>query len=195
MYTIRIYVNNCYLGLSWINIPFPSGSSLARNIFIRGIWPEDTEFYAVDSTGNLIFISRLNSSLNYLDLNFPPPNVPISGLRVQSSSRDGVMRGFCYSGVGDCKTISITEVAVQSMECFEQLAFDLGSNKLIHKMDVKFTGFVGGMMATSLDDSNYVDRMSLMSIPSSYFVKQSVTVPNITARYIRFRYVFRALMM
>jgi hypothetical protein len=147
----------------------------------------DTTLYGVVQNGTKYPITMLQPTQTYLDLTVSAPPFPIVGLFVQAQSKDGVMRGFCYSGVGDCKTLSITEVAVQTEDCYEELAVDFGSNKVLTRMDVRFNGFVDGTIATSLDDANYVDRISLKNIPSSYFTQQKVAVANVTARYVRVR--------
>lgn len=175
-------------GRSWASFPFTDGGARSvRGIYIRGAWPSNTTLYATTDLGGKVFVGSLGPQHNYKDMNFPAPNVPISGLFVESATRDGVMRGYCYAGVGDCKTLSVTEVAVQSVDCYEEVAVDLGANFVLTSLAVKFTGFVGGFMATSLDGNSYVDRLDLMTIPSSYFTQQTVPIAQVTARYVRFR--------
>lgn len=175
-------------GRSWASFPFPSGTSRkVYSIYIRGAWPVDTTLFGVVQNGTRYPITTLQPTQNYLDVTIPAPQYPIVGLFVQAQSKDGVMRGFCYSGVGDCKSLSITEVAVQTEDCYEELSVDLGGNKVLTRMDVRFNGFTDGSIATSLDDANYIDRISLKNIPSSYFVQQKVPVANVTARYVRVR--------
>ena len=175
-------------GRSWASFPFPTGNARKVNsIYIRGAWPVDTTMYDVVQNGTRFPIASLQPTQNYLDVTVPAPQFPISGLYVQAQTKDGVMRGYCYSGVGDCKGLSITEVAVQTEDCYEELSVDLGSNKVLTRMDVRFNGFVDGGSATSLDDSNYVGRIGLKTIPSSYFTQQKVAIGNVTARYVRVR--------
>lgn len=181
-------------GRSWASFPLVDGGArTVKGIYIRGAWPVNTTLYATNSQGNKMFIASLGPELTHKDLSFQGPTVPITGLYVESATRDGVMRGFCYSGVGDCKSLTITEVAVQAVDCYEEVAVDLGSNFVLTSMKVKFNGFVGGMMATSLDDNTYVDRLDISTIPSSYFTQQTATLPQITARYVRIRYEFLSL--
>jgi hypothetical protein len=176
-------------GRSWALFQFPAGDArTVFGIYIRGAWPVDTTLFGIAANGSYIPINTLQPSQTYIELSLPAPSFPISGLFVQAKSKDGVMRGFCYSGVGDCKTITVTEVAVQTESCYEELSMDLGSNRVITRMDVRFNGFSGGTIATSVDDGTYVNLMNLNSIPSSYFVQQRVPIANVTARYVRFRY-------
>ncbi len=175
-------------GRSWASFPFPSGD--ARNVFgvyVRGSWPTNTTLFGIAQDGTLTPITMLQPTQTYLDVSLPGPAFPIKGLYLQAQTKDGVMRGFCYSGVGDCKSLSITEIAVQTADCYEELSVDLGYNKVLTRMDVRFNGFVGGSMATSIDGVNFFDRLDLMTIPSSYFVSQKVFISNITARYVRLR--------
>jgi hypothetical protein len=176
-------------GRSWINFPFRSGEALkVASIYIRGAWPMDTELFVTTPNGD-VKIATLSPQQNYLDLAFPAPTFPISGLKVQSITKDGVMRGYCYAGIGDCKTLSVTEVAVQTEDCYEQLVMDLGGNKVITNINVKFNGYTGGMISTSLDNMNFVDRIDLSVVPVSYFLPQNVAVADVTARYVRFRLI------
>jgi hypothetical protein len=175
-------------GRSWAVFPFPNDEArVVRNIFIRGAFPKDTILFATLPDGGTVTVATLGPEMTWLEQNFAAPVSAITGLYVQSATKDGVQRGYCYAGIGDCKTITVTEVAIQVEDCYEEIAFDLGSNQVITSMNVKFNNFVGGSMATSLDDANYVNRLNLMDIPSSYFVPKSVSIGNITARYVRFR--------
>jgi hypothetical protein len=175
-------------GRAWASIPFASGEAKSVfSIYIRGAWPPNTMLYGTTSSGQMVQIATLGPQQTYLDLTFPGPSVPINGLYVQSVTKDGVMRGFCYSGIGDCKTFTITEVGVQLAECYEEINLNLGSPKVINRLDVRFNGQNGGMIATSVDDLNYVNIKDINTIPSSYFVMQKVAFSNVTARYVRFR--------
>jgi hypothetical protein len=49
-------------------------------------------------------------------------------LFLQASTKDGVMRGYCCAGTGDCKTLTMNEVGLQTMECYEEVSMDLGAN-------------------------------------------------------------------
>jgi hypothetical protein len=174
-------------GRSYVHVSFPGGDPRhVRTIYLRGAWPVNTTLVAMTPHGDF-HVATLDPALNYRDLNFPAPAVPISGVKLQSITKDGVMRGYCYSGVGDCKTLTVTEVAVQTEECFEQLTIDLGADKVVTKLDVRFNGYTGGTISTSLDDLNYVYWTDLNALPPSYLLAQSVKVPEITARYVRFR--------
>jgi hypothetical protein len=177
-------------GASWQQFPFPGGNAqVARSVYIRGIWPVNTTVYATVPAGSgpPIALGVLGPDDNSNDIEYTAPTVPITGIRVQTETRDGLMRGYCYSGVGDCKTITVTEVAVQTEDCYEQITLDLGAIKEVTRLSMKFLAIFAGTMASSVDGHAFVDRLDLKSFPFSYSLPMVVDIPSVTARYLRFR--------
>jgi hypothetical protein len=173
-------------GRSWVKFLFPYGPSKSTsNIYIRGIWPVNTTLSALTSTGDELFIKLLDPSVNYLDLNLLGPNVSLSGLILQSVTRDGVMRGYCYAGVGDCKQIMVTEIASQIEPCYEQLTIDLSGLKLLQSMTVQYNGFSYGYLSVSVDGLSFVRKVKI--VPSWF--QSKVSLNNITASFARFRLI------
>ena len=81
-YTASTVRMNHGSGLSWVDYPFPRGSArIVQEVYIRGIWPLETELLAIIDGGDLLNISVINPSDNYNDLSFVVPAVPISGFR------------------------------------------------------------------------------------------------------------------
>lgn len=176
-------------GRSWALLPFPAGDArAARQVYLRGNWPVNTSAWATVADGEPILLGTLGPEQKHADIVFTPPAVPITGLKLQSVTRDGLMRGYCYAGVGDCKTLVITEAAVQTEDCFEQITLDLGASKEVSVLSLKFSAIYAGMMATSVDGLTFVDRLDLKSFPFSYSSPMVVDIQNVTARYLRFRY-------
>lgn len=109
-------------GRSWALFPFLNGSQSVIQIYVRGIWPINTQLFAIAANGASNLVATLGPQFNYQDLYFPGPSFPIAALKLKSVSIDGVMRGYCYSGVGDCKDLTVTEIAAQISPCLEQVA-------------------------------------------------------------------------
>lgn len=176
-------------GRSWVRYDFPNG--LVKDIvsiYIRGSWAVNTTLYGVLSTGQLSPITILNPVSNYLDINLLGPFPAISGLYIEARSKDGVMVGFCYAGVGDCQNFMVTEIAVQKAQCYEELTVDLGSNKLLSNFVAKYSGFIEGSVSTSIDGLTYANRITLGSPPvSSSQSAQYSFQNNIVGRYLKFR--------
>ena len=103
-YTAGSAVMNSAQGLTWANFIFPNGPvNTSYGIYLRGIWPVNvTVMGLLDYSGTTRKIGTVGPAKNYLDLTFPGPrDVLLTGLYLQTQTRDGVMRGFCYSGIGD----------------------------------------------------------------------------------------------
>ena len=173
---------------SWAVFPFPSGPQTLVSIYYRGIWPTNTTLFGITSSGKYVVLANIDPTQSYLDMTINPPNYPLTALRFEAISDDGVMRGYCYANVGDCKSMTITDVAVQTQNCFEQLTYDLGLSKILQKIKIDFSGVTDGMIATSLDSYNYQNITSLLKYTQlSGF--RFIPMGNVTARYIRIRYV------
>eukprot|EP01041_Mallomonas_annulata_P005784 gene5784-11685_t len=175
-------------GRSWAIFPFPKGEQKLSSIYVRGMWPVNTTLSGITATGFHYTIATLNPQLNYLDLTYPAPPFPLVSLQLSSVSNDGIMRGYCYAGVGDCKTIVITEIAAQIQNCFERLTVDIGQMKLIQYMKIDFSGATDGIISTSLDNMNYKNISSLKKYAN---INGFRTIPlyNVTARYIQLTFV------
>lgn len=176
-------------GRSWVRYDFPNGLVQdITSIYIRGSWAVNTILYGILSSGELSPITTLNPALNYIDINLPGPFPVISGLYVESRSKDGVMVGYCYANIGDCQGFMITEIAVQKADCYEELTVDLGSNKLLSNFIAKYSGFVEGSVSTSIDGLSYTNRIILGPPPiSAAQTAQYSFQNNIVARYLKFR--------
>ena len=169
---------------------FPSGKlSGIQNIYVRGIWPVNTTLYGLSSAaGDLIPLRMINPVSNYLDINIAGPFPVLYGLRLEASTKDGVMRGFCYAGVGDCNSMTVTDVAVQTAQCYDDLSVDLGTVSSLNYFTAKFSNFVDGSVLTSVDGYNYSPRLSLAPYSSSANVIQISLPRNTAGRYVKFRY-------
>ena len=175
-------------GYAWADFPFVAGPSSVQILYVRGMWPMNTSLYYLTSPGQVgANIATLNPSLNYQAMNYSGISASVYGLRLTTKTRDGVMRGFCYANVGDCTTITITEIAAQSKPCYEQLGADLGSLKIVQQIKMKYTGNTGGAILSSVDGLNFVQLASLPT--GSYNAFGVFNVGNVTARYFRFRYM------
>lgn len=176
-------------GRSWVRYDFPNG--IVKNItsiYIRGAWAVNTTLYGILSSGQLTPITTLNPILNYLDNNLLGPFPPISGLYIEARSKDGVMVGYCYAGVGDCQGFTVTEIAVQKASCYEELTVDLGSNKILSNFIAKYGGFVEGSVSTSIDGLTYANRITLGPPPVSASQTAQYSFPsNTIGRYLKFK--------
>ena len=105
---------------------------------------------------------------------------------IQTNTRDGLMRGYCYAGIGDCKTISIYELAARAQDCYEQLTLDLGSVSYVNRLLFQSSGFVGGSIYSSIDGVNFFNRSSLNKFAGKN-TQQTLVLGKVAARYIRFR--------
>lgn len=208
-YTAGKAVLNHAEGIGWAQFPFPGGNEqIVESIYIRGLWPVNTTVFATVSpnSGASIVLGTLGPEQSARDIVYAAPSVPITGVRVQTATRDGVMRGYCYSGVGDCKTITVTEVAVQTSECYEEVTLDLGAAKVVSRLSLSFSGVYSGTMASSVDGLAFVDRLDLRTFavinpsqtsrrlrrePNAVTRKlrdpTEVDMPNVTAQFLRFR--------
>jgi hypothetical protein len=190
-------------GLGWANFPFAKGNAqIAQSIYIRGGWPVNTTVYATVPSGSPIRLGTLGPQDNYLDIVYAGPSVPITGVRVQTATRDGLMRGYCYAGIGDCKTLMVTEIAAQTVECYEEITLDLGAVKEVNRLSMAFGSIYSGKMASSVDGNSFVNRLDLktfttissrrlradsQAITPSAVTPTVVNLPSTTARYLRFR--------
>ena len=172
-------------GRAWASFLFPNGPIVAsRSIYIRGSWPVDTQLSGLHPDGSTTPIAILGPSLTYLDLTYPGTGETLTGLTLQSATRDGVMRGFCYAGIGDCKTVTVTEVAVQSDDCYEQITVDFGAVKVLNNMKVKYSGFQSGSLSTSVDGLTFVTRLPALTTANTPTV---VPIGDVAARYARLK--------
>jgi hypothetical protein len=174
---------------SWVRYDFPSGLvEDITSIYLRGSWAVNTSLYGILSSGDLTELAILNQDSTYLDVNLLGPFPMISGLYLQANSKDGIMTGYCYAGVGDCQTFTVTEIAVQKSPCFEELTVDLGSDRLLSQFTAQYSGFVEGTVSTSVDGLTYFPRISLDPPPSSSSQTAEYQFPGTTmARYLKFR--------
>ncbi len=176
-------------GRSWVRYDFPNGVAQDFvSIYIRGAWAVNTTLYGVLPSGELSKISTLGPELNYLEVNLNGPFPAMIALYLEAVSKDGVMVGFCYSGVGDCQGFTVTDIAVQKASCYEELIADLGSNKLLSNFIAKYSGFVEGSVSTSLDGLTYINRIVLGPPPVSYSQTAQYSFPsNTMGRFVKFR--------
>jgi hypothetical protein len=177
-------------GRSWAVYNFPNGiTSDIANIYIRGIWPVSTILYGIVGNNSLVTLQHLTTTNNYLDISIATIKYPLKGVRLESVTRDGLMRGFCYGGVGDCQVFLVTDIAVQTKTCYEEIVANFGEIALVDYAIARFSVFVNGSYATSLDGLNFVNRGSLLP-----FVNQNGNVKlsfkNVSAQYVRFRCLF-----
>ena len=112
-------------GRAWAAILVPSGPQVLFRIYVRGIWAVNTTLTAVSASGDSVVVGVLGPQLNYQDLYFPAPSFAVASVRLDAWSSDGVMRGYCYSGVGDCLGFTITEIALQTVDCYEEVCLAL----------------------------------------------------------------------
>lgn len=173
-------------GRSWAIFQFPKGKAVAKSIFVRGAWPTNTTVAVIDEAGKHHVIATIGPDKSYLELTFSAPSFPITGVFLQSISKDGVMRGYCYSGIGDCRDITVTEIAVKSQDCYEQITLGLGAYKVVKQVQFLFSGFTGGFIASSLDNRNFINRYSL-NTETALRAAKLIDFGNITAKYLRFR--------
>ena len=176
-------------GRSWARYDFPNGNVQdITSIYIRGSWGVNTTLYGILNTGELYTLSTLNPSSNYLDINLLGPFPTMSGLYIEARSKDGVMVGYCYAGVGDCQGFMVTDIAVQKSSCYEDLTVDLGSNKVLTNFIAKYSGFVTGSVSTSIDGLTYVNRITLGLPPVSSSQSAQYSFPdNTVGRYLKFK--------
>jgi hypothetical protein len=173
---------------SWVRYDFPSGPvSNLTSIYIRGSWAVNTSLYGILPTSELTLpLATFDQSLTYQDISLMGPFPPLlSGLYLQANSKDGLMTGYCYAGIGDCQTFTITEIAIQKAPCSEELTIDLGSNRLLFSYLAKYSGFVNGLVLTSIDGLTYIPRITLGQAPVG-----STQVPfpsNVVGRFVKFR--------
>jgi hypothetical protein len=176
------------IGSTWARVPIPTGPTKIVNIFTRGVWPINTTLSAIHADGTKTLLASLDPTFNYKNLFFDVPvtAAAVTELILQSNTRDGVMRGFCYGGIGDCKTMNINELAARSSSCYEQLTLDLGLVQIVEKFIFKFSGFVAGNLYTSIDGLNFFNRSSLNKFSTG--TQQSLLINRVAARYVRFRF-------
>lgn len=179
------------IGSTFARVPIPTGASKIANIYTRGVWPMNTTLSAIHADGTKTLLANLDPTFSYKDLfiDVPVTVKTVTELLLQSNTRDGVMRGSCYGGIGDCKFMTINELAARSKSCYEQLTLDLGLVQLVGKLVFQFTGFVTGTLYTSIDGLNFLNRSSLNRFATTG-AQQSLTLNNIAARYVRFRFVY-----
>jgi hypothetical protein len=177
-------------GRSWVRYDFPSGFvEDITSIYIRGSWAVNTSLFGILSSGELTELIVLNQDSTYQDVNLPGPFPTISGLYLQASSKDGIMTGYCYSGVGDCQTFTVTEIAVQKVPCFEELTVDLGSYRLLSRFSAQYSGFVQGTVSTSIDGLTFLPRITLDPPPAASSQTAEYEFPSqAMGRYLKFRY-------
>ena len=187
--TTRTAWMNQGIGSTWARVPIPTGPTKIVNIYTRGVWPINTTLSAIHADGSKTLLASLGPTFSYKDLfiDVPVTAPAVTELSLQSNTRDGVMRGFCYGGIGDCKTMSINELAARSRSCYEQLTLDLGLVQIVQKLLFQFSGFVTGNIYTSIDGLNFLNRSSLSKF-SSTGQQQSLMLNNVAARYVRFRF-------
>ena len=176
-------------GRSWIVYSFPSGTLKGIvSIYLRGMWPVNTSLYGISADGSsLSRIAFIQPQSTYLDINLPGPFPELSGLKLEAVSEDGVMRGFCYANVGDCKSITVTDIAVQAASCYDEITADLGALRTVSYATARFGGFVDGAVLTSVDGTNFIRRLGLQPFAQS---ANTVNIPFpgvVVARYIKFR--------
>jgi hypothetical protein len=176
-------------GRAWIVYSFPSGAlSGIVGLYLRGLWPADTLLYGISADGSsLLKLATIQPDSTYLDINLPGPFPALSGLRLEAASEDGVMRGYCYANVGDCKSITVTDIAVQASSCYDELTADLGTLRTVSYATARFGGFVDGAVFTSVDGTNFIRRVGLQQFAQS---SNTVTIPfpgSVVARYVKFR--------
>jgi hypothetical protein len=106
---------------SWVVFPLPKGPQTLTQVYLRGIWPAGTQFFAISDAGVSTLLDTLGPQFNYLDRNYPGPSFPVASFKLVATSVDGVQRGYCYAGIGDCKDMTITEIAAQTATCYEQV--------------------------------------------------------------------------
>ena len=108
-------------GRAWAAIVVPTGPKALFSIYVRGIWAVNTTLTAISASGASVVVGVLGPQLNYQDVYFPAPSFAVASVRLDAWSSDGVMRGYCYSGVGDCLGFTITEIALQTVDCYEEV--------------------------------------------------------------------------
>ena len=175
------------IGSTWARIPIPTGPSNIVQVFIHGVWPINTTLSGIHVDGSSTVLASLDPTFSYRDIYIDvSTSSPVTELSLRTNTRDGVMRGFCYANVGDCKTMFINELAARSKDCYEQLTLDLGVVRMVQQLIFQSSGFVAGNIYTSIDGLNFYNRSSLSRYANARGA-QTLNLGHVTARYVRFR--------
>ena len=175
------------IGSTWARIPIPTGPSNIVKMYLRGVWPINSTLSATLVDGSTTVLHNLDPTFSYQEIYIDvSTSSPVTELSLRTNTRDGIMRGFCYANVGDCKTMFIYELAARSKDCYEQLTLDLGVVRMVQQLIFQSSGFVAGNIYTSIDGLNYYNRSSLSRYANARGA-QTLNVGHVTARYVRFR--------
>eukprot|EP00960_Hanusia_phi_P067238 766582-Hanusia_phi.AAC.1 len=181
-YTGATIEANHAVGRTWAMFPLSNGPEMLNAVYLRGIWPVNTDVYVVTEDQQKIWVKVLQPSDSYNDIMiFDLPSKPIQSVHINVSSRDGGMLGYCYAGVGDCINIVVTEIAARRFECYEQIWMDLGDFFVISSLQADFSGTVRANLSFSTDGNNFVFVQNIVDNVNKGYT--SAFVPNVTARF------------
>lgn len=140
-------------GRAWLTIQLPTPSPL-RHVYVRGSFPapNGTLLQATTVGGDTVTIGVLTPADQWQPRMFDVPawlrdggagatghNASVAALHLRSYS-DGVQRGYCYGGTGECMQMTVTEVAAQPRACTEHVTLDYGRVVAATHLRLRVTG-------------------------------------------------------
>ena len=159
-------------GRVWLTIQLPTPTSLYR-VYVRGSFPapNGTLVQATLASGETIMLGTLTPADQWQPRVFDLPaavrqqalttehegsrdyNTTVMALHLRAYS-DGVRRGYCYGGTGECMAMTVTEVAAQPRPCVETATIDSGRVVAATHVRMRVTGhesFTNASLLRSFD--------------------------------------------